>query len=41
LYCAVTEQLWRLPIRGGRKIKLGIKKLFSKSVGPHILIWHS
>jgi hypothetical protein len=30
--------LWRLPIRGGRKIKLGTKKLFSKSVGPHILI---
>jgi hypothetical protein len=26
-----------LPIWGGRKIKLGIKKLFSKSVGPTFL----
>jgi hypothetical protein len=32
LYCAVNELLWRLPIRGGRKIKLGIKKNYSVRV---------
>jgi hypothetical protein len=39
LYCAVNELLWRLPIRGGRKIKLDIKKIYSVRVSAPTFLY--
>ena len=39
LYCAVNELLWRLPIQGGRKIKLDIKKIYSVRVSAPTFLY--